>query len=171
MRLLPLLLPLLLLTGCAGVDFIDLDDLPVTLDRTASAVRLVTPTSDKPIECVLGRLGADTLEGAASAIRHDSDDEASPLIGVSFGVCLLGADEAPTLPCGTHRALTLATAYAAQLPQAVVQGLRGESATLGGFALPGCDEAPPEEAPADPPEEAPAEPPEEAPAEPPEEVP
>lgn len=137
------LIPLLALAGCAGADLgaiVDIDDLPATLERTAGAVRMVTPSSARPVECVVGRLGADTLEGAASAIRYDADADAAPLIGVSFGVCLLGEAAPPELPCKTHRALTLATAYASQLPDAVALGLRGESATLGGFSLPSCDE-------------------------------
>ena len=155
-----LLLPFALaLAGCPGVDLgaiVSLDDLPATLDRTASAVRIVTPSAERPIECVIGRLGADTLEGAASAIRHDSDDEASPLIGVSFGVCLIGAENPPTLPCPTHRALVMATAYAAQLPDAVAQGLAGESATLGGFGLPTCSQPEPDPEPGPEPEPEPA---------------
>ena len=70
-------LPLLALTGCGAFDLgaiVSLDDLPATLERTASAVRLVTPSAERPIECVLGRLGADALEGSASAIRPDADD-------------------------------------------------------------------------------------------------
>ena len=137
-------LPLLALTGCGAFDLgaiVSLDDLPATLERTASAVRLVTPSAERPIECVLGRLGADALEGSASAIRHDADDAQSAYIGLSYGTCLLNS-EPIVLPCATHRALTLATGYAADLAWAVPAGLKGESATIGGFDLPTCSDAP-----------------------------
>ena len=133
-------LPLLLLTGCAGPDLgaiVSLEDLPSTLERLSAAVLLVTPGSTRPVECVLGRLASDTLAGAGAAIRFDGGALEAPTIGVSFGSCLLGAELEP-LPCETHRALVLATGYAAQLPGAVVGGLLGEPSTLGGFALPDC---------------------------------
>lgn len=138
-RSLPLLL---LLSGCSAPDIgalVSLDDMPETLERLSAAVRIVTPSSERPIECVLGRLASDTLSGAGSAIRFDGDAEEAPPIGVSFGACLFGAEIEP-LPCKTHRALVLATGYAAQLPGAVASSLLGEPASLGGFALPSCME-------------------------------
>ena len=139
--------PALLLAGCGALDIgaiVSLDDLPATLDRTASAVRIVTPSSERPIECVLGRLGADVLEGSATAIRYDASEPVAPGIGLSYGVCLFGMVEPIALPCKTHRALTLATGYAAELAWAVPAGLRGESATIGGFSLPTCGDAAPQ---------------------------
>jgi hypothetical protein len=148
----------LLLTGCGAFDLgaiVSLDDLPATLDRTASAVRMVTPSSERPIECVLGRLGADVLEGSATAIRYDAAERFAPGIGLSYGVCLFGMAEPIVLPCKTHRALTLATGYAAELAWAVPAGLRGESATIGGFDLPTCGDAAPQPQPEPAPEPAP----------------
>ena len=138
-RSLPLLL---LLSGCSAPNLgalVSLEDMPETLERLSAAVRIVTPSSERPIECVLGRLASDTLSGAGSAIRFDGDAPEAPALGVSFGACLLGSEVKP-LPCETHRALVLATGYAAQLPGAVASGLLGEPASLGGFALPNCSE-------------------------------
>ena len=142
------------LTGCGALDLgaiVSLDDLPATLDRTASAVRIVTPSSERPIECVLGRLGADVLEGSATAIRYDAAEPVAPGIGLSYGVCLFGMTNPVVLPCKTHRALTLATGYAAELAWAVPAGLRGESSTIGGFALPTCSTPKPTPQPEDEP--------------------
>lgn len=141
------LLLLLLGSGCSAPDLgaiVSLEDMPSTLERLSAAVQIVTPGSDRPVECVLGRLASDTLSGAGAAIRFDGDAEEAPTIGVSFGSCLLGAEIEP-LPCKTHRALVLATGYAAQLPGAVASGLLGEPASLGGFELPSCEPEPLEE--------------------------
>ena len=145
MRYVPLLL--LLGSGCSAPDLgaiVSLEDMPSTLERLSAAVQIVTPGSDRPVECVLGRLASDTLSGAGAAIRFDGSASEAPTIGVSFGACLLGAEIEP-LPCKTHRALVLATGYAAQLPGAVASGLLGRSAELGAFELPSCEPEPIEE--------------------------